>query len=131
MRESVSNGACRLTLNRERTERFLHPGTKVLQQWPGASLAFGAANLHGLATNLLLDSIQGSDARQRLSGRRGSMNHMDVMEFTPAVSSTGDLVDGSVAIKMMESCVGIGLQCTSEAVQMLPRMFAFAVLRIG
>jgi hypothetical protein len=30
------------------------------------------------------------------------MNHMDVVEFTPGMSPTGDFVDGAIAIEMME-----------------------------
>jgi hypothetical protein len=31
------------------------------------------------------------------------MSYVDVVEFTPGVSPTGDLVDGAVAIEMMET----------------------------
>jgi len=31
------------------------------------------------------------------------MSHVDVMEFTLGMSPTGDLVDGAVAIEMMET----------------------------
>ena len=42
--------------------------------------------------------------------------------------SARDFIDGAIAIEVMRSCVGIGLQCTLELLQMLPRMFPLAVL---
>ena len=76
---------------------------KIIQQWPGASLAYRAAKLGWLAANLFLDSVQRSNADHRFGGSRGSMSHVDVVEFTPGVSPTGDLVDGAVALEMMET----------------------------
>ena len=54
----------------------------------GSEAGVRSANFHGLAADVLLDSIQGPDASHRIGGRRRSMNHMDVVEFTPAVSPT-------------------------------------------
>jgi hypothetical protein len=56
------------------------------------------------------------------------MHHMDVMELTPAVSPARDFIDGAITIEVMKSCVGIGRQCPLELLQMLPWMFALAVL---
>lgn len=127
VRERISHGSCRLALGRKKTKRALHPVAKLLQQWPRASLSFSAANFRRLATNPFLDSIERSDASECLSGRRRRMHHMDVVELTPAMSPTGYLVDSTIAIEMMESCVGIGLKRTAKAVQMLSRMFALAI----
>jgi hypothetical protein len=40
---------------------------KIIEQWPSASLAYRAAKLGWLAANLLLDSVQCSDAGHRLA----------------------------------------------------------------
>ena len=75
----------------------------LMEQWPGASLAYRAAKLGWLAANLFFNPVECSNADHRLSGSGRSMNYVDVVEFTPGVSPTGDLVDGAVAIEMMET----------------------------
>jgi hypothetical protein len=65
------------------------------------------------------------------------MHHVDVVEFTSAMSPAGYLINGAVAIEMMKSlemmksCVGIGLQRTAKAVQMLSRMLALTIFGIS
>jgi len=66
-------------------------------------LADRAAKLGWLAANLFLDSVQRPDTGHRLGRSRGSMSHVDVVEFTLGMSPTGDLVDGAVAIEMVET----------------------------
>src|ERR1700684_1756218 len=103
MGERVSDGCCRLALAREGTQRRLHTDPKTVQEWPGASLAYRAAQLRRLAANLFLDSVQCSDARHRLGRRGRSMSQVDVIELAPGVGPARDLIDGTVAIEMMES----------------------------
>src|ERR1700677_2023826 len=59
------------------------------------------------------------------------MGYMDVVEFAARMSPARDFVDVAVAVEMMKSRVGIGLQRTLEVLQMPPRMFSLAIFRIG
>jgi hypothetical protein len=78
---------------------------KIIEQGLGAILAYSAADVDGLSANLFLDPIQGSDASDCFGGSRRGVNHMDVVEFKPGMSPTGDLVNGSIPIKMMQTCI--------------------------
>ena len=47
---------------------------------------------------------------------------MNVMQFTSRMSPTGDLVDGPIAINVVQTGIGIGLQRTLEIFKMTARM---------
>ena len=56
---------------------------------------------------------------------------MDLVKLAPCMSPAGHLVDAGRPIKMVEACIGVGLQCPREVLQVLPRMFALAILRVS
>jgi hypothetical protein len=56
---------------------------------------------------------------------------MDVMELAPGVSPARNFVDDAVAVEMMKSRVGVGLERTLEILQMSSRVFALAVFRVS
>src|SRR5579864_8681127 len=58
------------------------------------------------------------------------MRQMNVVELAPGMCPAGRLIY-MVAVKMMEARIGIGLQGSREVLQVLSRMFASAVFRIG
>src|ERR1700761_9113183 len=99
----MADGGCRLALGGQGAQRLLHPVPETVQQWPGARLAYRAAMFGRLAANLFLDSVQGSDTQHRLGGRGRSVSQVNVVELASGVSPTGNLIDGAVAIEMMES----------------------------
>ena len=47
------------------------------------------------------------------------------------LSPAGDLIHIATVVEMMKSCVGIGLQCTFEVLQMQSRMFTLAIRRVS
>ena len=53
---------------------------------------------------------------------------MDLVELAPCMRPASDLIDGAIAVQMMEPCIGVCLQAALEVLQMLPRMFALAIL---
>jgi hypothetical protein len=75
---------------------------KIIEQGLSAILAYRAADINGLSADLFLYPVQGSDAGDCFGGSRRGMNDMNVVKFTPGMSPTGDLVNGAIAIKMME-----------------------------
>ena len=55
---------------------------------------------------------------------------MDLVELAPGMGPAGRLVY-MVAVQMMKSGIGIGLQGAGEVLQMLARMFTLAIFRVG
>src|SRR5215472_2000802 len=55
---------------------------------------------------------------------------MDLVELAPGMGPAGCLID-LVAIKMMKTGIGVRLQGTVEALQVLTWMFAPAILRVS
>src|ERR1700733_15267650 len=52
------------------------------------------------------------------------------MELAPCMGPAGDLIDGAIAVKMMEAGVGVCLKASLEVLQMSPWMLALAILRV-
>jgi hypothetical protein len=80
----------------------------------GAGLANCAAQLGRLATHLFFDAVQSADASYGFCSDGRCVDHVDIVKLASAMSPTSDFVDRSIAIEMMKSRVGIGLQCTFE-----------------
>ena len=55
---------------------------------------------------------------------------MDLVELAACMRPASDFINGAIAVQMMEPCIGVGLKGALEVLQMLPRMFAFAIFRI-
>src|ERR1019366_6201985 len=55
---------------------------------------------------------------------------MDLVELATSVSPARDLINGAIAVQMMEPCIGVRLQAALEVLQMLPRMLALAIFRV-
>jgi hypothetical protein len=56
---------------------------------------------------------------------------MNVVELSPRMSPASYLVDNTAIVKMMKAGVGVGLQSTLKVLQMLARMLALAISRVG
>src|SRR5579863_8173160 len=83
VRKRIPDRARGLTLGRERMKRLLHPAMKIIEQRLGASLAYRATKLRGLAAYLFFDSVEGPDAGEGFGCCRRSMDHMNVVELAP------------------------------------------------
>ena len=56
---------------------------------------------------------------------------MDVVELAPGMCPAGCLIYMVLPVQMMKAGIGIGLQGSGEVLQMLARMFALAIRRVG
>ena len=56
---------------------------------------------------------------------------MDLVELAPCKRPASDFDDGSIFVEMLEAGVGIGLEWSLVELQMLFRIFALAVGRVG
>src|ERR1035441_4055327 len=59
------------------------------------------------------------------------MHYLQLVELAPHMRPAGRLLDGSALIKMMKTGVGVGLQDSPQAEQVLAWMFAFPIGRVG
>src|SRR5579862_2726131 len=83
------------------------------------------------ASDVSFDGIQLRDALQGLGSQRRSMRHLQLVELAPHMGPARRFPDLSALVKMMKSCVGIRLQDAAEPAQMLARMFATSIWRVG
>src|SRR5271157_1038540 len=59
------------------------------------------------------------------------MGYLQLVELAPYMRPAGRFLDGSALIKMMKARISIRLQSAAEPAQMLARMFAFPIGRVG
>ena len=52
---------------------------------------------------------------------------MDLVKLASRMCPTRYFINPSIAVKVMEPCIGVGLQATLERLQMLARMLALAI----
>jgi hypothetical protein len=55
---------------------------------------------------------------------------MDVVELAPRVCPTRDFIDPAIAVQVVQTGIGVGLQCSREIVQMPKRIFSLAILPV-
>src|SRR5258708_32144029 len=55
---------------------------------------------------------------------------MDVVELASGVCPTRDLIDPGMAVQVVQSGIGVGLQRSGVVLQMPTRMFSLAILRV-
>jgi len=104
---------------------------QFIDQRSGPGLPNFSSRLGGLAAYFFFDAIEGSDASQRLGCYGRGVDGMDVVELAPRMCPACDFIDGAVAVEMMKSGIGIGLQRALEVLQVLPGMLALAIFRVG
>src|SRR6185503_17193347 len=109
---------------------LFHPLAQLIEQRPGPRLANTQPDINRLAADLVFDRIESADPGQCIGSGWRSMRQVDVVELAPGMCPAGCLIY-MVAVEMMEASIGIGLQSSSEVLQVLPRMFSPAVFRIG
>ena len=59
------------------------------------------------------------------------MGNMDLVELTPRVRPACGFDDGSIFVELLEAGIGVGLEHALVEFQVLLRMFALAVGRVG
>ena len=87
---------------------------QFIDQRPCPRLSDAQPEIGRLATHFFFDAIEGSDAGQRFGCGRRWVDGVDVMELTPSMCPACDFLDGAVAVEMMKSGIGIGLQRALE-----------------
>ena len=60
-----------------------------------------------------------ADALERFGGNGGFVRLVGIVEGAPGMRPAGGLLDPTIAVKMIESCVGVGLENAGEALEVL------------
>jgi len=71
---------------------------KLIEQRFGPSLTDRTAKIGGFAADLLLYSVQGSDAGEGFGGGGRCVDQMNVVELAPCMCPARNFIDGAVAI---------------------------------
>ena len=129
--EGVADRRRGLALGRQPSDGVLHPLVQLVDQRLGTGLTNLAPKLGRLAADLILDRIERGDLSQGFRRGRRGMERMDLVKLAPCVSPAGHFVNAPRPIKMVEPCVGVGLQRAGEVLQMLSWMVALTIFRIG
>ncbi len=120
-----------LALSRQPPDGVLHPLVQLVDQWLGTRLTNLASKLGKLAANLFLNGIERSDPGQSFACCGRGMDGVDLIQLAAGMGPAGHLIDALIAIEMVEACIRVSLQRTSEVLQMMARMLALAILRVG
>jgi hypothetical protein len=101
------------------------------EQWPRSSLSNVTSLIRRSAPDLALDSVQLSDARQRLASKGGSMSLLQVKEFAADMCPTRRFLDATTFVDPVEAGITIGLQRPMKIAQVLLWMITFTIRRVG
>ncbi|VVE58437.1 hypothetical protein PHO31112_05319 [Pandoraea horticolens] len=104
---------------------------EFVEQWSGLLLPLGLSGIGWLAPNLVLDTVQRTDALQRLGIQGIRPCGMQVVELAPRMRPARSFDDIAALANLLVAAIGIGLKRAFELGQVLLRMLALAVRGVG
>src|SRR5215472_6278995 len=110
-------------------QRLLHPGSEFAEQWLASGLPSAQSHIYRLAADLIFDGIQRTDPGQGFGRGGRGVHDMDLVELAPGVRPAPGFIN-VLAIKMVKTSEGVGLESALESLQVLPRMFALPIFRV-
>jgi hypothetical protein len=104
---------------------------KLFEQGLGMRLAIDPTFVRWLASDVLLELIQCANSLDRLGVEGIRPRRMKLVELSSRVRPTGRFGNAPRFVYRLIAAVGVGLQRAGKGLQMLLRMNAFAVRRVG
>jgi hypothetical protein len=128
--ERVSDRTSGFALSGQGPQHLLHPFAQVVEQRRGPRLTDGESQIGRLAADLIFDPVERTQSWPVTPWFWRGVDGVDLVELAPCVCPAGDLIDGAIAVQMMEAGVGVCLKAALGVLQMSPWMLALAILRV-
>ena len=126
-RERVANRSGHLALGREGLKHLIKPCAKLFHHRPGTSLSDWVSDLWRASAHLFFDGVEQADAPDGLGSSSRCGGGEDVVELAPRMRPACCFDDSSSFIEWLKSRIGVGLEGSTEALQVGLRVFAAAV----